>query len=123
MQSTAHVLLCIVQVWAYAEKHNLCKGYTASQLHANATEVTFGQLQGRPLAFTNENRPYKRCLRFQGIQAMRRAEAKGWLPKGGKSAQELFCNSEGAQRMDAWLCVALHAPAPPGAEADVSESD
>lgn len=112
-----------MQVWDYAAEHKLHKGYDASQINGYATTVTFGELQGKSLAFANANRPFKRCLRFQSIRAMRRAEANNWLPKGGSSTQDLFCNSEEAKQLDAWLTLAAQAPPPPDADDDTSSSD
>ncbi|KAG2422185.1 hypothetical protein HXX76_016224 [Chlamydomonas incerta] len=111
------------KVWDYAAEHNLCKNYGASQVGHYAATVTFGELHGKPLVFTNSNRPHQRCLRFQHLQAMRRAEASNWLPKGGGPTQDVLCNAEEAKRLGVWLTMAAQAPPPPDADDGSSATD
>lgn len=41
--------------------------------------TTYGDLDGRPLAFKNLNRPYHRCLSFQARLALCKAREKNWI--------------------------------------------
>ncbi|KAG2451996.1 hypothetical protein HYH02_003038 [Chlamydomonas schloesseri] len=102
-----------VKLWDYAEQHNHRKGYDEHQIGSYAAEVTFGELQGKALVFEDANRPYKRCLQFQAVQALRRAKQEKWLPADWAPSPGLSYNSEDAkERIEAWLAGAVEAPPP-----------
>ena len=58
------------------------KGYSIDQLSAGVMNTKFKELKGRQLVFSNDMRPFKRCLSFHALQAFARAEEEGWLPAG-----------------------------------------
>lgn len=58
------------------------KGYSIDQLPAGVMNTKFKELKGSPLVFSNDMRPFKRCLSFHALQAFARAEEEGWLPAG-----------------------------------------
>ena len=106
-----------VQLWDYAKTHNICKQYGEHQIGTYAATVTFGELQGKALVFEDSKRPYKRCLQFQAVQAVRQAKEKTWLPEDWAPSASLSYNTEDAkERMDAWLTFAVEAPPPPDSD-------
>ena len=62
------------------DKNKLFKGYDVRQLPQEVMDTTFKELNGKSLVFSNDIRPFKRCLSFHALQAFARAKEEGWLP-------------------------------------------
>ncbi|KAG2423767.1 hypothetical protein HXX76_015043 [Chlamydomonas incerta] len=103
-----------VKLWDYAERRHLRNRHEEQQIDSYAANVTFGELQGKALVFEDAScRPFKRCLRFQATQAVRRAKEQRWLPADWTPSGALSCSPGHAQeRLDAWLTFADEASIP-----------
>ena len=74
-----------------------------ASLTENGKEVTFGDLEGRPLIYKGATRPYKRCLNFHASRAREQAIKMNWISENVKFKYQWSENFEDGKKMEDFL--------------------